>query len=50
MNVRTNEKDKFTENFRKFQIEMTIDPQADLQTDPSAAPVRTASLDMKETH
>ncbi len=27
----TNQKDKFTENFRKFQIEMTIDPQADLQ-------------------
>jgi Tfp pilus assembly protein PilN len=45
-----NQKDKFTENYRKFQIEMTIDPKADLQTEASAAPVRTASLDTKETN
>lgn len=40
------QKDKFSETFRKFQIEMTISPNADLQTDP--APVRTASLNQKE--
>jgi Tfp pilus assembly protein PilN len=44
----SNQKDKLTENFRKFQIEMTIDPTADLQNDPTPAPIRTASLDQKE--
>ena len=46
-NDQHSQKGKISENYRKFQIEMTIDPQADLQN--GAATVRTASLDTKET-